>query len=386
MPTPSIPNSRPTKRLAAHQQGNPKKRLRHATDFKGGTAQPQHNRSGGNAKNGSYKHYYDRRHGSIDASKDDRLPVIHGACKRFTSSFSLLDVGCNDGALTMQFAQMQNCSAAVGVDIDSALILKARDALRQQAFRAKRLERGQGDAPISCRVVQGRLPSKPPRTIASSESATNTSSIENPSFPFNLTFRCEDFASEEPTRTAGEVSQYDVILCLSVTKWVHLAGGDEALKRFFARVKKCLKPGGMMILEPQLNRSYKLARQKGLADKSMTFERLKLRPDLFKDYLLKEAGFSNMDMLRDKKSEKGRSFNRPIMAFYVPERQQNQESAADTSFKEKENRSNEVDVLHVVTESEDISTSVGGDEDSKRDEHEGSDGCGSLSAKINPVS
>ena len=73
----------------------------------------------------------------------------------------------------------------------------------------------------------------------------------------NVWFRCEDFASSEHTPQS-----LDTILCLSVTKWVHLNQGDEGLKRLFAKVKEALVPGGWFILEPQPWRSYKQARRK----------------------------------------------------------------------------------------------------------------------------
>jgi 7SK snRNA methylphosphate capping enzyme len=50
--------------------------------------------------------------------------------------------------------------------------------------------------------------------------------------------------------------EYDVVLLLSTTKWIHLNWGDEGLKRAFRRIFCALKPGGIFILEPQEYKSY----------------------------------------------------------------------------------------------------------------------------------
>ena len=68
-----------------------------------------------------------------------------------------------------------------------------------------------------------------------------------------------------PTSDEGVGSQepeYDIILALSLTKWVHLNWGDAGLKRLFQRVFHHLRPGGRFILEPQPFSSY--ARKKKL--------------------------------------------------------------------------------------------------------------------------
>lgn len=55
--------------------------------------------------------------------------------------------------------------------------------------------------------------------------------------------------------------EFDLVLCLSITKWIHLNWGDAGLKRFFKRIFYNLRPGGRLVLEPQAWPSYNKRRK-----------------------------------------------------------------------------------------------------------------------------
>lgn len=98
----------------------------------------------------------------------------------------------------------------------------------------------------------GRVPS------ASAQSpTTNESNEPEYLFPNNVWFRTFDYAVTDESQMVQDKQQYDLILCLSLTKWIHLNFGDSGLKMTFRRMFNQLRPGGKLILEAQNWASYK---------------------------------------------------------------------------------------------------------------------------------
>jgi 7SK snRNA methylphosphate capping enzyme len=118
--------------------------------------------------------------------------------------------------------------------------------------------------PISCEHEFGSLPVPPSKTRG------------RHAFPHNVSFRTADWTSTEITEDA---ERYNVVIAyetttfhsdplkltsyssFSISKWIHLNGGDEALKVFFRRVYDVLEPGGTFILEPQAWDTYAKAKR-----------------------------------------------------------------------------------------------------------------------------
>jgi len=261
---------------------------------------------------GNYKQYRHRR-----SPPRDRLRVLQ---PEWTLAKRVLDLGCNDGAIALALAadpdRAPRCLLAI--DSDPELVRRGRRAARSAAQAAEVflthrqsvwVETGESTdtpVPLSCRLtaIEGLPPARPGR--------------QDLEFPNNLLFRCEDFA--DPSASCWAESQtYDVILCLSVTKWVHLYGGDDAILRLFRNAYSRLSESGIFVLEPQPWESYK--RKKSLNDQvAEHFRSIRLQPGQFQDILLRPQseggiGFARCVPLRQL-AAKGTAFNRPVLGFF----------------------------------------------------------------------
>ena len=142
------------------------------------------------------------------------------------SAFGYLDVGCNDGTLTYDISRLISSAlpegtevVTTGVDIDPVLIERA---IKQYPTREQiTYEWKAGD------ILDGIL----------SENGGESAYRPSP----------------------GTLS---LISCFSTTMWLHLHHGDSGLTAFLREGCKWLKRGGLFLVEPQENVSYKKANRR----------------------------------------------------------------------------------------------------------------------------
>ncbi|XP_037543495.1 7SK snRNA methylphosphate capping enzyme [Nematolebias whitei] len=159
--------------------------------------------------------------------------------------------------------------------------------------------------PVSLRISRGPIAAPP---------LTETHTAHPGEFPSNVSFTKANYILDRDELVLTQRPEYDVILCLSVTKWVHLNWGDCGLMRLFKRAYRHLRPGGMFILEPQPWESY-VRRKKLTENINRNFRNIQLKPEQFSSYLTAEVGFSSSEQLGSPKCSV-RGFQRPIYIFH----------------------------------------------------------------------
>lgn len=234
---------------------------------------------------GNYNRYYGYRNSTC--SQDIRLQLLRA--EWFTGAH-VLDIGCNVGHLTLAIAREFRPLSIIGVDIDAQLIRAAKTNIRNfkpptnSAARSVasplRAQTASNCAPASSAtgdhdqtivhtvaspgnvITVGDEPSndlekKHEPSNSENERSAPSGAVRAPGvFPQNVRFYSGNYVLLNDQLLAQQNAEYDTIMCMSVTKWVHLNWGDEGLKRMFKRAYLQLRPGGRFVLEPQPWYSY----------------------------------------------------------------------------------------------------------------------------------
>ncbi|XP_043933279.1 7SK snRNA methylphosphate capping enzyme [Protopterus annectens] len=252
---------------------------------------------------GNYSQYYGYRNPA--RSEDQRLKVMNAD---WFEGKRVLDLGCNVGHVTLGIAKNCKPSHIVGIDIDGGLIYAAKRNIRHYLSEEMMCSQEEGSAkrhfPVSMTVSRGPI-AAPPVPLQSSGCE----------FPNNITFIQANYVLKSDELLDMQKPEYDVILCLSLTKWVHLNWGDDGLKRMFKRIYRQLIPGGLLVLEPQPWCSY--GKRKKLTETIYkNYCKITFKPDQFIAYLLSdEVGFVTFERVGTPSSN-CKGFRRPIYLFH----------------------------------------------------------------------
>ncbi|KAJ3090944.1 hypothetical protein HK102_002150 [Quaeritorhiza haematococci] len=292
---------------------------------------------------GNYDQYYGYRNAS-QSRIDPRLLLFQ---RQWFEGKRVLDVGCNAGFITINIAMLFRPRWIEGVDIDPGLVRKAQSylgfrysLLGEKGVKNRRraeLEDGEEENSvvdshmddvevedegneddddmeyflISCPLSLGQMP------IVQQTCVQVQKPSKSCTFPFNVHFRCGDWVHEPqpPLDESFDINEtkYDVILGLSITKWIHLNWGDAGIKRFFQKCFDCLSPSGLLVLEPQLWDSY-ARRSKMTKEMRKNHAEIRLTPDQFRTYLLDEVGFKRV-MVLGESANKAKGFERPLFIY-----------------------------------------------------------------------
>ncbi|KAJ1975875.1 hypothetical protein H4R35_002944, partial [Dimargaris xerosporica] len=256
---------------------------------------------------GNFPNYYGYRHLSVAPAilaNEPRLAVLR---PEWVRGQRVLDVGCNTGLITTHLAQHGEPRWIVGVDIDRTLIQKAKShvnfvhSLQRPAFSTHALPSTPSVMdthyfPLSMPLLYGQVGTYHPLLIpmAHRASAQTLTPLPPLLFPQNIFLYATNWATED---LAVLPTEYDLIMALSIAKWIHLNHGDVGIKAFFAKVHQQLAPGGHFLFEPQPWESY-INSCKVNAHLHKTFKTIKFYPSNFTEYLVHIVGFQLVEQLQ----------------------------------------------------------------------------------------
>lgn len=179
-----------------------------------------------------------------------------------------------------------HAASVTGVDIDPKLVAQAEKLL---ALRSSRARPPTGVSqhivdyyPVSAVLTHGYRV-EPKSKVSRISSPASTASD----------WPCVRFASADWVASADRAisGPYDVILALSVIKWIHLEHLDEGVETFFRKCATCLRSGGHLIIELQTWDSYeKAVRPNHSPHFRENMKQLVYRPETSFEGLLAEHG------------------------------------------------------------------------------------------------
>lgn len=253
---------------------------------------------------GNYDKYYNDR--NIDRWVDPRMQILE---KSWFEHRSVIDIGSNDGTLTILIACNFNPSSIIGIEIDHRLINRAvencvyiekiRTQLLQSLDQIEALLEFR-DFPISFQQylkIPNHVQSLQP--LLSLKDHIATTGV----FPNNISFKNSNILETD--------LKCDTVLCLSTIKWIHLNWGDSGVKDLFRYVYEMLPDGGLFIFEPQDWKSYKKAKVKS-ALLCQNFNQILFRPEEFGGFL-EGLGFVCVKVLTPCGQKE--NFNREIFVY-----------------------------------------------------------------------
>lgn len=164
----------------------------------------------------------------------------------------VLDFGCSDGSLLFEIAKAYKPCYLKGVDADSKLIESAASKARETTSLEKSNRNQQSnfrDVSWVPLCFQSRC-----RASLTIPDRLSRRSVALPKDKIAPVFELENVIANI---TKYRLEQFDTLICLSLTKWIHLNWGDPGLMRLLLKIYNSLKIGGRLILDIHDWKSYK---------------------------------------------------------------------------------------------------------------------------------